>query len=422
MRIMSDALLNRFAQNLHQARGSGVHKPLRSPIGSRVRPTVTSCWSALAIVILSCGCQAPIGSKRKPTSPSGHQRRMQQEHTQSANASSSNGRSNLRLTVNSDSCTAETMWREIADEVAEQRAALPPAEFQAFLNRRAVQLITDKVAELLLYQTASVRLEPDLKKNIEQFADQEIRRLVTEKHGGVQGNYERYLAERGETLNEVRERVRREMTISGYLETEVKPRVVEPTRKELTDHFNANKDSWRKGARRSMSLIEVRMLDRLPKDVANPSRAQQEAARAEALSLIRAAQLELRNGASFADTARRYSDGGRAAEGGAWGWVNPESVRERYLPAIEALASLGHGQISEIVETADGYFLVRCDELEGGFEPTFEGIQPELRQQYFRAAYSREIGKVVDQLRNKARIEPTDLEQFHAALVAAALR
>ena len=65
--------------------------------------------------------------------------------------------------------------------------------------------------------------------------------------------------------------------------------------------------------------------------------------------------------------------------------------------------------------------LVRCDEIDPGSEPTFQEIQPKLKQRYTRIVYTRLIAEIVAELRNNARVDPGNLERFRAGLVKAAL-
>jgi parvulin-like peptidyl-prolyl isomerase len=169
-----------------------------------------------------------------------------------------------------------------------------------------------------------------------------------------------------------------------------------------------------------MSLIDVRVLDRLTPDIDQPTRDQLAEARIAARARIEAAELELRDGVGFADVARKYSDGLAAQEGGSWGWVTPGSVRKRFEPAVEKLYELDEGAVSDILEVDDGFFLVRCDEIDPGVEPDFQSVQPQLREQLIRIRYNRLIAERVNELRAVARIEPEDLGPFHDAVVAAA--
>lgn len=325
-----------------------------------------------------------------------------------------------RLTVNSDSVEAAELWGHLSDELSSKSETLSSDQYQVYIERQAAQLITDKIGEMLLHQRASLRVTEGMSTRIDKYADREIRRIVTTGYGGMQRRYEKYLASKGQTLDGVRERLRREIIITSYLEQHVKPKVAEPTRAELLALYEANADTFRRPARRRMSLIDVRILDRLPKGINEPTREQWDKARQEALSRAETAQAELLSGLPFADVARRHSNGLHTDDGGAWGWVSRGSVRERFEPAVNALYHLQTGDVSDIIETNDGLFLVRCDEIDPGLEPSFKAVQPQLKKRHFREAHNQLISELVTELRSEARIEPADLTRFHAAVVEAA--
>jgi len=387
-------------------------KPTFSPRTLRILPV-------LVLLIANPACNAPARSDAKKSngSPGAHALL----NVVSASSDPNDTSPVDRVTVNSETVMAADLLKGLHEELSTKAKTLSPEAYKSYVEQRAAQLIGDKVAEMLLFQRASLRLSEEIKSNIDKHVDREIRKIVTSEHDGIQRRYEKFLESHGQTLAEVREKLRREIIIATFLEQEVKPKVAEPTRTELLEAFKLAADSLRRPPRRSMSLIDVRISARLPKDAADPTPEQSKAAREEAMSRIRSARDELRAGAEFADVARRYSDGLNAAEGGSWGWVAKGSVRERFEPAVEALYKLGPGEISPIVETPDGFFVVRCDELDPGREPDFQSVQLELKDRHFRAAYNRLIIELVADMRGKARIEPANLERFHAAVVNAAL-
>ena len=327
-----------------------------------------------------------------------------------------------RLTVNAETVEAHELWSGLHDELSTKARTLTSEDYRAYLDRRAARLITDKVAEMLLYQQASLRFSPEMNAKVDKHVDAQIRKIITTQHEGVPRRYERELESQGRTLEDARQKVRREIIIASHLEQEVKPKVAEPTRDELLAAFEANVDLFRRPARRRMSLIDVRLRDRLGKDVVTPTHDQSESARVQARSRIQTAQAELDSGADFAEVARRYSDGLHADEGGSWGWVTKGSVRERFEPAVETLYHLDTGTISSIIETDDGFFLVRCDQIDPGYEPDFQTLQPRLKERVLMEAYNRLVVEQVARLRSKARIEPPNLERFHAAVVDAGMK
>lgn len=373
------------------------------------------------VAVVLAGCMTPVGVKKKPNTEAVRHSDPTGGFSPTPVQVAANGEPSAdRLIVNSESVSAAELWKDIAGEVRLRASEMSEEDHPRYIDRRAAQLLTDKVAEMLLYQTASLRLEDDMRKIVDKYVDQEIRKIVTDDHGGVQGRYERFLAQQGRTLDDARRKLRRELIIASYLEDTVKPKVAEPTRSELLKLFEDHRDEWRRPQRKSMSLIEVRVLDRLPADVTSPSREQQAEARNLSRAKIMQAQAEVKGGGTFSDVARKFSDGSRATAGGVWGWITPGSVTERYAPAVEKLYALRSGEVSDILETPDGFFLVRCDESDDGFEPTFENVQQRVKERHHQIEFNKLVGRQIDELSRKARIEPSDLSLFHAALVATA--
>jgi len=132
---------------------------------------------------------------------------------------------------------------------------------------------------------------------------------------------------------------------------------------------------------------------------------------------IEKAQRDLRDGASFGEVAHRYSDGLHAGNGGSWGWVRRGTLRKRFEPAVEALFSLETGAVSDITETDRGFYIVRCDEKDDGDVPGFVTLQPELNNRFRRNMFNHLVSELVDELQEKSRVTPEDLDRFWRAAV-----
>lgn len=90
----------------------------------------------------------------------------------------------------------------------------------------------------------------------------------------------------------------------------------------------------------------------------NPTEAQIKAARDEASALAR----RIRGGEDFAGLARRYSDGGRAQEGGDLGWFN---VGEVPSLAAQPAQRLGRGELTDPIRSPSGFHLIRVTDIRG---------------------------------------------------------
>jgi hypothetical protein len=273
---------------------------------------------------------------------------------------------------------------------------------------------------VLLHQAASAGLTQPERDYLERLVDSELRRIITIDWGGVERRFAKHLEARGGSIDEVRDAIRRELVIRRYIELQLKPRVGEPTRDEMLALYERHAGEFARPPRRIMSLIDVQVRARLPEGVSQPTAEQLAAARAEARKRIEAADSAIRGGKPFAEVAREYSDGFNAADGGAWGEVNPDGVTDRFQPAVEALQSLHTDEVSPIIEAGDRFFLVCCDRFEPGAEPEFESVQPELKQRYLQEQYLRMESTIIQDLQKNAHVEPTNLRRFLDAVIATA--
>ena len=111
------------------------------------------------------------------------------------------------------------------------------------------------------------------------------------------------------------------------------------------------------------------------------------------------ARTEIRQGASFAEVARRYSH--CRDDGGDLGWFE----RGAMVPAFEAVAfSLPVGQVSDVVQTEFGYHLI----LVMGHKPAvlqpLESVREKIIESLWNERKNAAIGVYVDRLRETAKI------------------
>ena len=123
---------------------------------------------------------------------------------------------------------------------------------------------------------------------------------------------------------------------------------------------------------------------------------------AEALEKARIVMTELKRGEKFDDDALRYSDGPNASRGGRIGLVRQGEL----LPAIErAIAQLVPGGISEIIETSEGYHIVRVDERTPKQFRPFDEVKFEIQGLVFQQKSEDVFQSWLVNLKNKAYIE-----------------
>jgi parvulin-like peptidyl-prolyl isomerase len=181
-----------------------------------------------------------------------------------------------------------------------------------------------------------------------------VREIVADNFGGDQMKLHQLLAERKITFEEWKNNLNEDLLITAMRYKNVDSRV-NPTPKEIRAEYEANKGRYQTERAVAVSMI---ILD--PPQEGEPTVDK------------RAREIEdkLREGVAFAELARLYSKDAKAANGGAWGKVNPEDVFR--VEICNMLNRLNPGETSPVI-VLDGYgYIVRKEEQQDSRALTFE--------------------------------------------------
>ena len=125
-------------------------------------------------------------------------------------------------------------------------------------------------------------------------------------------------------------------------------------------------------------------------------------------------------GANLAAIAKKSSHGFRAANGGQHDWTSKGALVLKELD--EAIFSLPVGELSEIIETPDGFHLVRVlDRTESSRKPFLEA-QVDIKEQLLEERRSSAFKKHLESLRDKIPVEYFDLNSQIPTQTAAAVK
>jgi peptidyl-prolyl cis-trans isomerase SurA len=123
---------------------------------------------------------------------------------------------------------------------------------------------------------------------------------------------------------------------------------------------------------------------------------------ADTLAKARRVMDQLKRGDKFEDLAVQYSDGLNASRGGRLGLVRQGEL----VPAIErAIAPLVPGGISDIIETAEGFHIIRVEEKKPKQFRPFEEVKFEIQGLVFQQKSEDVFQSWLVDLKNKAYIE-----------------
>lgn len=220
--------------------------------------------------------------------------------------------------------------RHLAFDLRQRSARLPPRD--ALVRQAMDELILERL-QLRIAQDLGIRVqEAEVDRAVEGIARRndlavpELRRMV--EAGGV-------------PFAEFHERIRNDVLIERVRRREVLNRI--RVGEAEVDRYLAQ--PGRRAA-------EEREREYLVAHILIPSTEDEAAARARADEVAEA----LRAGADFADLARRYSAGGRAAEGGLLGWRTAAALPSLFA---EVVPRLERGEVRGAIEGPAGLHFVR---------------------------------------------------------------
>jgi len=181
--------------------------------------------------------------------------------------------------------------------------------------------------------------------------------------------------------------VRDQLTLLKVVDREVRSGVMVGD-SEMKRYYQEHRDRFALPEEYTLSQILIQL--RSPDDTA------------EALTKARRIMGELKRGEKFEDLALQYSDGPNASRGGRLGLVRQGEL----VPAIErAIASLVPGGISDIIETSEGFHIIRVEEKKPKQFRPFEEVKFEIQGLVFQQKSEDVFQSWLVDLKNKAYIE-----------------
>ncbi len=178
----------------------------------------------------------------------------------------------------------------------------------------------------------------------DQYVNDEIKRMISGRFKGDEALFEQVLSEQKKTRVEYMDTIREQMAV-GMLTNEEVSRRARVTPEQVRKEYETNKERYFIPEKVKYGVIVlnrgVTLEDRTVK-------------LEEAVSIRK----QLLEGANFGETAKAVSEGSRAAEGGAFPWMQPKDARAELRETLHILPA---GEISEIVETEEGLYLVKVE-------------------------------------------------------------
>jgi len=246
----------------------------------------------------------------------------------------------------------EYMLPSIQDEVV--KAGGTQQDYINKVNDMVNQLVQNYIdKELVIKEFHKVVPGQPVKLIPSTFVESQISQIIATQFYNDRSQYVAWLAQRHMTMAEHRKETEEDIIYQYMLQQQRKTEtVVSPVKIET--YYRENIEQFRQPDRVHFRLIQL-----------NRNEGETDA---QFNARINALAARVRNGESFQDLARQYSqDKIGAPKGGDWGWHERSGVAERY---IEPLFALKDGEMAEPIIEGNSGFLLYVEERE------YEGIQP----------------------------------------------
>jgi parvulin-like peptidyl-prolyl isomerase len=111
-------------------------------------------------------------------------------------------------------------------------------------------------------------------------------------------------------------------------------------------------------------------------------------------------------GHDFAKLAKEFSQDIKAAEGGAWGWVNPKILDAELVRTVSGIKPQ---KVSDIIQTEEGFHIIMVEEIRDSYIASFEDVQSQIEKE-LRVAEADVLYKAwINRLKEKAYIKIYDV-------------
>jgi len=275
----------------------------------------------------------------------------------------------------------------------------PPSQDEALSLTLSVldELINN---EILIQRARQMGLEA---------TDGEVEDKFTEsKSPYTEDEFQRQLKDGGMTVDDLRQNIRRQVSIQKLLNREVLAKI-SITDQDVSDFYTQNRAQFNVSETqyRIAQIVVTPRKDPQVRNRKNDDAATDVEARRKSAALLQ----QLRDGADFSALAMDYSeDPVSAASGGDLGFIPESALTQTDASLRRTVAGMTPGQVSDTLRLADGYRIFRlvAKEVPGQRELASPQVQQSIRdtlrsrkEQLMRAAYllsARDQTRVVNYL------------------------
>lgn len=270
-------------------------------------------------------------------------------------------------------------WNDLSDD---QKNSLGPVILNGLIDRTLV--VQDAHRQVKDKRQWALLMEFTLKA----WRDKELPGLIRKYKVADEYQLKQALAAVGESLDEMARTYQFTNLAREFEGMKLMEKVGKPTLPELKQYYYEHLHSFDRPEALDWSEIVIKFASAAERDAA--------------LARARAALERIRRGEDFARVAKSASEGPNAEKGGHWKETTPGS--QSVAAVNQALARLGPGQFSGIIEGPSSFHIVRLDRRRAAGPRPFVEVQHEIDNAILQKNFERERSAYYQKLRAKTAI------------------
>jgi len=303
----------------------------------------------------------------------------------------------LVLTIAGESITSEEIITSATEQLRPYAKSMDYEPFKKQVKPSLQEIITAKVANILLYQEAKKNTREDIDQLLERPAEAEVRKFIMD-FGGDYAKAQEALKQQGMDWAKFKEHHKKRILTEYYIAS-LLPRPTPITYSELLTAYNQIKDEFFT----IQEALKFQLIDIEPikLQITDPNQDRLEQARKLAVELYK----QVKAGKDFSEVAKEHPAVSFAAHSQP---VQPESLK--YSILADEAKKLVPGDISEPFETdrQEHIFIMKLEEIHTkGYEP-LEKVQGQVKTKIASDRRKQAQDKILTRFRRQAENELSD--------------
>jgi parvulin-like peptidyl-prolyl isomerase len=266
------------------------------------------------------------------------------------------------------------------EEIEKQRMAL--------MQRMLPQSIQTKILYQEFMGTVPKEAKPEIENKLAQtFDDEQLPDLIDRAKVNTAGELDAKLREFGSSIDKQRRLFAEQVLAREFIRQNIN-REPEVSHEEMVAYYKKHYKDYERPARVRWEELAVNFSDY--------------GSKAEAYRAIAAMGNRVLRGAAFSRVAREESKGVTASDGGWYDWTTRGSLRATVLD--EAIFALPVDELSQIIETDDGFHIIRVlDREDEGRSPFFKE-QVRIKAKIQSEKRDQDVDAFIAKVRRKYRV------------------